>query len=704
MESKREYLCGERTTLMKQISIVILALTATLSLGSIDSKGQTLALVDYDDSMPIVELESTETSVPEGKQSAGLFAYATERADGPLVGGSGRSRVLDDGTQIWEVGYRSPGALSMSVTLGEVSLPEGGSLTVCGRGGTEASQVAVTEGNMGLGLGSPIVSGEVVVVQYIGPSVPAPSFVVTSVCRGFREVDWQETLVRGGKKAKAGEYGSSKECEVVAACNTSLTKQRRSICRLIINNNMIGTGTLINNTSGDGAPYVLTSAHVIPSLPITACKARFCFEETTCGGTWYNLYSQEISGATLVSYDERSDMALLRLSEVPSVASHPYWAGWNISDKPIGLFTCYHHPYGDAKKVSTAPGVSTASYTLDNTNNGNSFRTMFHWLVPQWTSGATEGGSSGSPLMDKDGLVVGGLTGGQSSCTSQKNDYFWQLCRAWTLSGTSDYIAISEALDPTHSGVTSLEGADLTDGAGTTPYEELATYTTSSEPLEMDQKLTPTNTRIVQRMENPHNEISISCVVLSTASASIADKTANGPVVSLSIVKDGTGETIGGDATVSKLCNVFNTDRVGEFVFDPPVTIDTSAFAIVLEVEGMGEDDYLAPLSVVTEDGGQDMMVSVYYKTTGPVVDSIKDAEKERTPIRFRRMDRVIAVEGDRLSDYSVWSIDGKMVSNCEDLNASATMISTDGWAVGLYLLIVSDSNGNKAKIRFLVK
>ena len=45
-----------------------------------------------------------------------------------------------------------------------------------------------------------------------------------------------------------------------------------------------------------------------------------------------------------------------------------------------------------------------------------------------WGEGATEGGSSGSPLVNADtGKVVGVLTGGFSSCAQPLPDYYGRL-------------------------------------------------------------------------------------------------------------------------------------------------------------------------------------------------------------------------------------------------------------------------------------
>ncbi|MCS2558484.1 serine protease [Parabacteroides distasonis] len=45
--------------------------------------------------------------------------------------------------------------------------------------------------------------------------------------------------------------------------------------------------------------------------------------------------------------------------------------------------------------------------------------------------GYTASGSSGSPLFNANGEIIGALSGGQSSENSPKNDYFFSLKKPW---------------------------------------------------------------------------------------------------------------------------------------------------------------------------------------------------------------------------------------------------------------------------------
>ena len=71
----------------------------------------------------------------------------------------------------------------------------------------------------------------------------------------------------------------------------------------------------------------------------------------------------------------------------------------------------------------------------------------------------TEGGSSGSPLYDSLGRIIGTLTGGLASCSNQEDpDYYGKFSYHWTSNGTADTAQLRPWLDPENTGVTSLNG------------------------------------------------------------------------------------------------------------------------------------------------------------------------------------------------------------------------------------------------------
>src|SRR5690606_11913221 len=111
-------------------------------------------------------------------------------------------------------------------------------------------------------------------------------------------------------------------------------------------------------------------------------------------------------------------------------------AGWNRGTTAATNGVSIHHPSGDAKKISiftTAPARND-NYTLFN---GLDVVGDQHW-VAAWTFGVTEGGSSGSPLVDQNQRIVGQLAGGNSFCNSPvQDDGYGRFDNSWTGGGTN---------------------------------------------------------------------------------------------------------------------------------------------------------------------------------------------------------------------------------------------------------------------------
>ena len=85
--------------------------------------------------------------------------------------------------------------------------------------------------------------------------------------------------------------------------------------------------------------------------------------------------------------------------------------------------------------------------------------------------GVTEGGSSGSPLFNYDGQIVGTLTGGSSYCnTPTSPDVYGKMSYHWTSNGTPNDERLKPWLDPTNSGVTTLNGSSDPCSAGYCTY------------------------------------------------------------------------------------------------------------------------------------------------------------------------------------------------------------------------------------------
>ena len=160
-----------------------------------------------------------------------------------------------------------------------------------------------------------------------------------------------------------------------------------------------------------------------------------------------------------------SDFYLVELNSAIPTTYNPYFAGWDRNNSAATNGVSIHHPNGSAKKISTF----TASLTNTSFNGGGSG----HFWRVVWASttnghGVTEGGSSGSPIFNQNKRIVGQLTGGSSACNATSSpDVYGKLRSDWDLNGSSNSAQLKPWLDPTNSGVTSLDGHACSSGSGT---------------------------------------------------------------------------------------------------------------------------------------------------------------------------------------------------------------------------------------------
>jgi hypothetical protein len=154
-----------------------------------------------------------------------------------------------------------------------------------------------------------------------------------------------------------------------------------------------------------------------------------------------------------------SDFFLVLLGTPVPESYNAYFNGWSREvSTPSTSGVSIHHPQGDIKKISayTTP-LEPAVW------KGGS--KLAHWLV-KWSQtpnghGTTEGGSSGSPLFDSQGRLIGTLTGGDSSCDSaflESPDWYGMFSYSWDKNGTDSVSVLKYWLDPDSTNIMSLNG------------------------------------------------------------------------------------------------------------------------------------------------------------------------------------------------------------------------------------------------------
>jgi hypothetical protein len=224
--------------------------------------------------------------------------------------------------------------------------------------------------------------------------------------------------------------GFAGACEVDIACLDATLRQQlasatNAVARMMVTTDgdtFLCSGTLLNDSLDSLTPYFLTANHCLEDIGDSAAgrgvaaaaagtiNTYWFFQAAACGSLATPNYTLVAGGAKLLARSIDADWALVQLNLQPP--SRTTFSAWN-ADAPIAAGTAadaIHHPSGDLKKFSMGSVQGYQPYS-----DGSSYIRVL------WTTGATEGGSSGSGLFTLNAAtghyeLRGALSGGASSC------------------------------------------------------------------------------------------------------------------------------------------------------------------------------------------------------------------------------------------------------------------------------------------------
>ncbi|MDR2928595.1 MAG: T9SS type A sorting domain-containing protein [Cytophagaceae bacterium] len=403
--------------------------------------------------MPSLPYRSADSTAAAAKYKQGEPLQFAHSFNVNLTPDNSGEWSTENGMMIWRLRIYSEGATSISITFDRYVMPPNASLFVFNPACSMVLGAFTSENNKATGILpiSPVQGDEAIVeLQLREPFSQMPELKIGAVHHGYLDIF-----------TRNGNFGDSDDCHTEASCNPRFEQQRRSVARLIVSNQLC-SGALVNNTANDGTPYFLTAAHCIKNES-DAARAIFLFnyDAPKCEATIEGYKNQSVSGSYLRAFVKEMDFALLEIDEAIPADYRPYWSGWSrtaqLAVSAENPAAAIHHPSGDVKKITyseSAPKVE--SFTVQ----GQTFTSNAHWQIARWSSGATEGGSSGCPLFC-NGYIIGGLSGGSSNCTNPRNDYFFRLNRAWKEFPNEPEKQLACWLDPLNTDVTECDGIDF---------------------------------------------------------------------------------------------------------------------------------------------------------------------------------------------------------------------------------------------------
>jgi lysyl endopeptidase len=411
---------------------------------------------------PNVDLLRIEDAIVD-ENKTGPWRFGYNNTTNLNMSNSGTWTILQNGGKIWQLRLVCQNALTVNLTLDNVVIPEGNELYVYNEN-KDFILGKFTSYHLSNGeLGTELVPGNTAVIEYyVAPKNKdlIAQLNINTVTHGYR------TAAEFQEKA----FGGSGGCNMNANCSDAnpWDLQRRSAIMLVSGSNGFCSAALINNTLNDGKPYVLTANHCYsnPASWIFRFNWQISPEnmnQSNCsqnpGG---NPTFTSLSGGILRARRTPSDFCLVEITTglingtVPN-SYGAYFAGWDNSDSIPTSAVCFHFPSGDIKKAAfdDAPLVS-GNGMFSSENNSQ-------WEVEWDRNTTTEGGSSGSPLFDQNGRIIGQLWGGGASCSNlSAPDFYGKVSYSWNPSGSNSTNQLKFWLDPNNDGLTVLDGFNPT--------------------------------------------------------------------------------------------------------------------------------------------------------------------------------------------------------------------------------------------------
>lgn len=308
----------------------------------------------------------------------------------------------------WTAALRAPGAAALRVRFSDLALGVGDELFVYSLDGQAHGPYTRSDGGE---LWSNTIAGDEMVIQLQSRSR-----------RSAARFRLAEVGVIGSRFKLApflSPRAGSTLCENNAACvenascasiPQSVQDARDAVAQILFQSGAffyICSGGLVADAQASETPYFLTANHCLSKGREAKSLEAFFQYSTPCSGTCYDPDGvvPSTNGSSIVSTGRSSDYTLLELRQpAPAGSAFLGWTSTAVANTNGEDLYRISHPSGSPQGYSEHV-VDTSRPTCTSWPRGN-------WIYSEDVFGATEGGSSGSPVVNSQGQIVGQLSGG----------------------------------------------------------------------------------------------------------------------------------------------------------------------------------------------------------------------------------------------------------------------------------------------------
>ena len=391
--------------------------------------------------LPPVDLTNYLLGDAQRTKDLNPFRFGANLAvDIDLLRVASRTDTLNN--RIYRYQFYSAGAYSLNLILDQLHLIPGAQLYLYDPAFTmQIGPITDLQNTQTGEFWSDLIQGDRLILELREPAGSSTSSQVhlRSVVHGYRNV-----FPTG---EKINESGS---CEVNMACSPVHQFEGDGVVIILTQDgSAYCSGSILNDSRQSFRSFLLSANHC--SVDDNSL-IRFKYQSPTCTPTTAPTQTLTMNGSDFRATYASSDFSLRELrSQIPADANVTY-LGWNRTNANVSNAFGIHHPEGDVKKIS---------FTNTDTQISDYYTTGTTHLRAYWdTRGVTEPGSSGSPLFDGNGRIVGQLHGGPSTCDAtgtNRSDYYGRIYSSWTGGGAATN-RLSNWLDPTNRGNLTTDG------------------------------------------------------------------------------------------------------------------------------------------------------------------------------------------------------------------------------------------------------